>query len=170
VPQIDNPRSRYQRKRSENPGILLNLCKQGCTSPHPARRSEGPPLTSGRTRHPSPLDRPVQDRHHNPPRRHTDTHALTAPYTTVSPGSESETVEQKLARLEAENAALRAETTKLTTEREILRKAAKYFALHPDRSRSVLVEPKGIPASARIGPDVRIAGCRSRENVRVRDQ
>lgn len=39
-----------------------------------------------------------------------------------------ETVEQKLARLEAENAALRAETTKLTTEREILRKAAKYFA------------------------------------------
>ncbi|MCD5422501.1 IS3 family transposase [Rhodococcus pyridinivorans] len=38
-----------------------------------------------------------------------------------------ETVEQKLARLEAENAALRAETTKLTTEREILRKAAKYF-------------------------------------------
>jgi transposase len=39
-----------------------------------------------------------------------------------------ETVEQKLARLEAENVALRAETTKLTTEREILRKAAKYFA------------------------------------------
>lgn len=30
--------------------------------------------------------------------------------------------------LEAENAALRAETTKLTTEREILRQAAKYFA------------------------------------------
>jgi transposase len=30
--------------------------------------------------------------------------------------------------LEAENAALRAETAKLTTEREILRQAAKYFA------------------------------------------
>ena len=36
--------------------------------------------------------------------------------------------EQRIARLEAENAALRAETTKLTTEREILRQAAKYFA------------------------------------------
>ena len=43
-------------------------------------------------------------------------------------GDAPETVEQKLARLEAENAALRAETTKLTTEREILRQAAKYFA------------------------------------------
>ncbi|MFD2149478.1 IS3 family transposase [Rhodococcus jostii] len=42
-------------------------------------------------------------------------------------GDAPETVEQKLARLEAENAALRAETTKLTTEREILRQAAKYF-------------------------------------------
>ena len=30
--------------------------------------------------------------------------------------------------LTAENAALRAETTKLTTEREILQRAAKYFA------------------------------------------
>ena len=39
-----------------------------------------------------------------------------------------ETPEQKVARLEAENAALRAETTKLTTEREILQRAAKYFA------------------------------------------
>lgn len=39
-----------------------------------------------------------------------------------------ETPEQKIARLEAENAALRAETTKLTTEREILQRAAKYFA------------------------------------------
>jgi transposase len=38
------------------------------------------------------------------------------------------TPEQTIARLEAENAALRAETTKLTTEREILRQAAKYFA------------------------------------------
>jgi transposase len=39
-----------------------------------------------------------------------------------------ETPEQKMARLEAENAALRAERTKLATEREILRAAAKYFA------------------------------------------
>jgi len=39
-----------------------------------------------------------------------------------------ETLEQQVVRLEAENAALRAETTKLTTEREILRSAAKYFA------------------------------------------
>jgi transposase len=39
-----------------------------------------------------------------------------------------ETPEQKIARLEAENAALRVETTKLATEREILQKAAKYFA------------------------------------------
>jgi transposase len=38
------------------------------------------------------------------------------------------TPEQQIARLEAENARLRAETTKLTTEREILRQAAKYFA------------------------------------------
>ena len=43
-------------------------------------------------------------------------------------GSAGETAEQKIARLEAENAALRAETTKLTTEREILQRAAKYFA------------------------------------------
>jgi transposase len=38
------------------------------------------------------------------------------------------TPEQRIARLEAENVRLRAETTKLTTEREILRQAAKYFA------------------------------------------
>ncbi len=38
------------------------------------------------------------------------------------------TPEQRIARLEAENARLRVETTKLTTEREILRQAAKYFA------------------------------------------
>ena len=43
-------------------------------------------------------------------------------------GPAGETPEQKIARLEAENAALRAETTKLTTEREILQRAAKYFA------------------------------------------
>ena len=41
---------------------------------------------------------------------------------------EGEAPEQRIARLEAENAALRAETTKLTTEREILQRAAKYFA------------------------------------------
>jgi transposase len=40
----------------------------------------------------------------------------------------AETTEQRLARLEAENAALRAEKAKLVTEREILRSAAKYFA------------------------------------------
>lgn len=39
-----------------------------------------------------------------------------------------ETLEDRVQRLEAENTALRAEKTKLTTEREILRKAAKYFA------------------------------------------
>lgn len=49
--------------------------------------------------------------------------------TTVSSSRPAgETPEQKIARLEAENAALRAETTKLTTEREILQRAAKYFA------------------------------------------
>lgn len=46
----------------------------------------------------------------------------------VAAGPADETPEQKIARLEAENAALRAETTKLTTEREILQRAAKYFA------------------------------------------
>lgn len=65
-------------------------------------------------------------------RTHVDGTRMHTPSRPHSPspgtGSESETVEQKLARLEAENAALRAETTKLTTEREILRQAAKYFA------------------------------------------
>lgn len=41
---------------------------------------------------------------------------------------EPESAQQRLARLEAENAALRAEKAKLVTEREILRAAAKYFA------------------------------------------
>ena len=49
--------------------------------------------------------------------------ARTAP----DPGAD-ETPEQRIARLEAENAQLRAEQTKLVTEREILRSAAKYFA------------------------------------------
>lgn len=44
------------------------------------------------------------------------------------PPSGPETPEEKIARLEAENAALRADKTKLSTEREILRQAAKYFA------------------------------------------
>jgi transposase len=46
----------------------------------------------------------------------------------VDDGGVPLTPEQRIARLEAENARLRAETTKLTTEREILRQAAKYFA------------------------------------------
>jgi transposase len=50
------------------------------------------------------------------------------------PGSASvpepgvETAEQELARLRAENQALRADKTRLSTERDILRSAAKYFA------------------------------------------
>lgn len=44
----------------------------------------------------------------------------------ANPGLEAP--EQELARLRAENKALRAEQTKLATERDILRSAAKYFA------------------------------------------
>lgn len=43
-------------------------------------------------------------------------------------GGVDETPEQRIRRLEAENAALRSEQAKLTTERDILRSAAKYFA------------------------------------------
>ena len=39
-----------------------------------------------------------------------------------------ETADQELARLRAENQALRADKTRLSTERDILRSAAKYFA------------------------------------------
>ena len=43
-------------------------------------------------------------------------------------GSAGETVEQKVVRLEARVRELEVETTKLATEREILQRAAKYFA------------------------------------------
>ena len=45
----------------------------------------------------------------------------------AKPGS-TETPAIRIARLEAENARLRADKTKVETERDILRKAAKYFA------------------------------------------
>ena len=45
-----------------------------------------------------------------------------------SSAPEGETPEQKIARLEARVDELEVETTKLTTEREILQRAAKYFA------------------------------------------
>ena len=45
-----------------------------------------------------------------------------------SPLGVEETPEERIARLEGRVAELEAETTKLTTEREILRSAAKYFA------------------------------------------
>ena len=52
----------------------------------------------------------------------------TAGAPTAAPAGRPESQAARIARLEAENAALRAETTKLTTEREILQRAAKYFA------------------------------------------
>ena len=54
--------------------------------------------------------------------------ASSSPASAAAGPVEGETPEQRIARLEAENAALRAERAKLTTEREILRSAAKYFA------------------------------------------
>lgn len=45
---------------------------------------------------------------------------------TTSPGVENP--EQELARLRAEVSQLRADKTRLSTERDILRSAAKYFA------------------------------------------
>jgi transposase len=53
-------------------------------------------------------------------------HRKSAPAAQAGPGAE--TPEQELARLRAENRVLRAEKTKLATERDILRSAAKYFA------------------------------------------
>lgn len=47
---------------------------------------------------------------------------------TTGPEPGNETPEQKVARLEARVRELEVETTKLTTEREILQRAAKYFA------------------------------------------
>ena len=48
--------------------------------------------------------------------------------TTARSAPVDETPEQKIARLEARVDELEVETTKLTTEREILQRAAKYFA------------------------------------------
>ena len=56
------------------------------------------------------------------PIRHRKPAAAGAP----APGVQ--TAEQELARLRAENQALRADKNRLSTERDILRSAAKYFA------------------------------------------
>lgn len=53
-------------------------------------------------------------------------HRRSASAAAASPGSE--TPQQELARLRAENKALRATEARLSTERDILRSAAKYFA------------------------------------------
>ncbi len=53
-------------------------------------------------------------------------HRRSASAAVTRPGSE--TPEQELARLRAENKALRATEARLSTERDILRSAAKYFA------------------------------------------
>ena len=50
------------------------------------------------------------------------------PSPTSPTGPAGETPEQKIARLQARVNELEVETTKLTTEREILQRAAKYFA------------------------------------------
>ena len=50
------------------------------------------------------------------------------PSPTSPTGPAGESPEQKIARLEARVNELEVETTKLTTEREILQRAAKYFA------------------------------------------
>ena len=53
-------------------------------------------------------------------------HRKPASTSVAAPGAE--TPEQELARLRAENKALRATEARLSTERDILRSAAKYFA------------------------------------------
>ena len=50
------------------------------------------------------------------------------PVSPESSGPAGQTPEQKIARLEARVSELEVETTKLATEREILQRAAKYFA------------------------------------------
>lgn len=50
------------------------------------------------------------------------------PSAPAAPAHGGETAHQELARLRAENQALRADKTRLSTERDILRSAAKYFA------------------------------------------
>jgi transposase len=55
-------------------------------------------------------------------------HRKPASASTAAPPGGGETPERELARLRAEYKALRAEQTKLATERDILRSAAKYFA------------------------------------------
>lgn len=51
-----------------------------------------------------------------------------SPSAAIAPAHGGETPEQELARLRAENKALRATEARLSTERDILRSAAKYFA------------------------------------------
>jgi transposase len=58
----------------------------------------------------------------------TSTPLQSKPSKKSSPAPADETPEQKIARLEARVNELEVETTKLTTEREILQRAAKYFA------------------------------------------
>lgn len=54
--------------------------------------------------------------------------SLTSASSLASPAGVEESPEQCIARLEGRVVELEVETTKLTTEREILRQAAKYFA------------------------------------------
>lgn len=58
----------------------------------------------------------------------TSTPLQSKPPTTSLAGPADETPEQKIARLEARVAELEVNEKKLTTEREILQRAAKYFA------------------------------------------
>ncbi len=58
----------------------------------------------------------------------TLTHSRLKPTPVASSGAVEETPQQRIARLEVRVVELEVETTKLTTERETLRQAAKYFA------------------------------------------